>query len=132
MIRPFVTAFAVIFGIYLIGKSVFFVVDEREQVIITMFGKPVGEAYTEPGIKIKIPLLHDIRSFEKRIIEWDGHPNEVPTKDKRFIFIDTYARWRIEDPLLFLQRVTDEQGGQSRLDDIIDGKTRDAIARHDL
>jgi membrane protease subunit HflC len=107
-----------------------FIVLETEQVIITQFGKPVGDPITKPGIHFKIPVIQHANSFDKRFLEWDGNPNQIPTKDKRFIWVDTYARWRIKDPLLFFQRVRDERGAQSRLDDILDGETRNAIAKH--
>ena len=109
-----------------------FVVTEREQVIITQMGKPVREPIVEPGIKFKIPFFEHANYFDKRFLEWDGSPNQIQTKEKRFIWVDTYARWRINDPLLFFQRVRDERGAQSRLDDILDGETRNAIAKHDL
>ena len=109
-----------------------YIVNEIEQVIITQFGKPVGNAIVTPGIHFKIPIIRKTHFFDKRFLEWDGAPNQVPTRDKRFIWLDTYARWRISDPLLFFQRVRDENGAQSRLDDIIDGEVRNAIARHDL
>ena len=110
----------------------FYVVNEAQQVIITQFGRPVGEPVTTPGLKVKMPFLQKANFFEKRFLEWDGDPNEVPTKDKRFIYVDTYARWRITDPLLFFQRLRDERGAQSRLDDILDGETRNTIANHNL
>ncbi len=110
--------------------SAAFVVTETEQVIITQFGKPVGKPITLPGINFKIPIIQEANFFEKRFLEWDGDPNQVPTKDKRFIWVNTYARWRITDPLLFFQRLRDERGAQSRLDDILDGETRTAIANH--
>jgi membrane protease subunit HflC len=110
----------------------FFVVNEAQQVIITQFGKPVGDPITEPGLKVKVPFIQKANFFDKRFLEWDGEPNEVPTKDKRFIYVDTYARWRITDPLLFFQRLRDERGAQSRLDDILDGEVRNTIAKHDL
>ena len=110
----------------------FFVVNEAQQVIITQFGKPVGDPVTTPGLKVKTPFIQKANYFDKRFLEWDGEPNEVPTKDKRFIYVDTYARWRITDPLLFFQRLRDERGAQSRLDDILDGETRNTIAKHDL
>ncbi len=110
----------------------FFIVNEAQQVIITQFGKPVGDPVFEPGLKVKIPFIQKANYFDKRFLEWDGEPNEVPTKDKRFIYVDTYARWRITDPLLFFQRLRDERGAQSRLDDILDGETRNTIAKHDL
>ncbi len=110
----------------------FFIVNEAQQVIITQFGRPVGVPITTPGLKVKTPFVQKANYFEKRFLEWDGEPNEVPTKDKRFIYVDTYARWRITDPLLFFQRLRDERGAQSRLDDILDGETRNTIAKHDL
>jgi membrane protease subunit HflC len=109
-----------------------FIVTETEQVIITQFGKPIGEPVTEPGINFKVPFIQNANFFEKRFLEWDGDPNQLPTKDKRFIWVDTYARWRISEPLLFFQRLRDELGAQSRLDDILDGETRTAIAKHNL
>lgn len=124
-------AVAVIIALIVLVSSAF-IVNETEQVIITQFGKPVGDPIVTPGIKFKIPLIQVIHVFDKRFLEWDGNPNEVPTRDKRFIWVDTYARWRIADPLLFFQRVRDENGAHSRLDDILDGEVRNAIARHDL
>ncbi len=112
--------------------SAAFTVNEMEQVIITQFGEPVGEPITTPGLHLKVPLIQNANYFEKRFLEWDGSPNQVPTRDKRFIWVDTYARWRIVDPLRFFQRLRDERGAQSRLDDILDGETRNAVARHDL
>ncbi|UCF87324.1 MAG: protease modulator HflC [Nitrospiraceae bacterium] len=109
-----------------------YIVKETDQVIITQFGKPVGDPILSPGIHFKIPLIQQANFFDKRFLEWDGDPNQVPTKDKRFIWVDTYARWRIKDPLLFFQRVRDERGALSRLDDILDGETRNAIARNVL
>ena len=107
-------------------------VSETQQVIITQFGDPVGSPVTAPGLHFKVPFIQTANYFEKRFLEWDGSPNQVPTKDKRFIWVDTYARWRIVDPLLFFQRLRDERGAHSRLDDILDGETRNAVARHDL
>ncbi|WP_158841047.1 protease modulator HflC [Polaribacter sp. L3A8] len=109
-----------------------YIVKETEQVVITQFGKPVGEAITDPGLMFKIPFIQKTNYFEKRYMEWDGDPNQVPTKDKKFIFVDTYARWKITDPLQFFIRMTNERGAQTRLNDILDGETRDYIAAHDL
>ena len=109
-----------------------FIVDEREQVFVTQFGQPVGDPITEAGIHFKRPFIQKLHSFDKRILEWDGNPNEVPTRDKKFIRIDTYARWRIADPLQFFQSVKDTYGAQTRLDDILDGATRSVIAKNDL
>jgi membrane protease subunit HflC len=107
-------------------------VGEAQQVIITQFGDPVGEPVKDPGLHFKVPFVQQANYFDKRFLEWDGSPNQVPTKDKRFIWVDTYARWRIVDPLRFFQRLRDERGAQSRLDDILDGETRNAVARYDL
>lgn len=109
-----------------------FVVNEKEQAIITQFGKPVGEAIEESGLKFKIPFIQKANYFDNRFLEWDGDPNQVPTKDKKFIYVDTYARWHITDPLQFFKRLRNERGAQSRLDDILDGETRDFIANHNL
>ncbi len=119
-------------ALLLVFSSAAYQVNESEQVIITQFGDPVGEPITEPGLHFKAPFIHDTNYFEKRFLEWDGNPNQVPTKDKRFIWVDTYARWRIVDPLRFFQRLRDERGAQSRLDDILDGETRNAVASYDL
>lgn len=109
-----------------------YIVDETEMVVVTQFGKPVGEAITEPGIYLKIPFVQTVNRFEKRYMEWDGDPNQVPTKDKKFIFVDTYARWQITDPLQFFKRLTNERSAQSRLDDILDGETRNYIAANNI
>ncbi|MBN2481924.1 MAG: protease modulator HflC [Bacteroidales bacterium] len=109
-----------------------FIVNETEQVVITQFGKPVGDAIITPGLKMKVPFIQKTNYFEKRYMEWDGDPNQLPTRDKKFILVDAYARWQITDPLQFYIRLTDERGAQSRLDDILDGETRDYIANHDL
>ena len=109
-----------------------YVVNEMEQVIITQFGRPEGVPISDPGVHFKIPYIQKTNYFEKRFLEWDGAANQIPTKDKKFIWVDTYARWRIADPLLFFQRLRDEMGAQSRLDDILDGETRNSIAKHNL
>jgi len=133
MKRPQLILMAVVLFIALVVVvSSAFIVDETKQVIITQFGKPVGGAIVTPGIHFKIPLIQTANLFDKRFMEWDGSPNQVPTRDKRYIWVDTYARWRIVDPLLFFQRVRDEIGAHSRLDDILDGEVRNAIAEHDL
>ena len=128
--RPTLVALLVV-GFFLAGSSAY-IVSEFNQAIITQFGEPVGEPITEPGLHFKIPFIQTANMFEKRFLEWDGFPNQVPTRDRRFIWVDTYARWRITDPLLFFQRLRDERGAQSRLDDILDGETRNSVARHDL
>ena len=109
-----------------------YVTNEAQQVIITQFGRPVGEVVTDAGLHMKIPFIQAANYFEKRFLEWDGVANQVPTRDKRFIWVDTYARWRISDPLLFFQRLRDERGAETRISAILDGETRNAVARHDL
>jgi len=145
MKKPFGLFLLIVFLLCLAGSI--FVVDEREQVIVTQFGKPVPRAQngslfgaveegkgaiTKAGLHFKLPFLQKVRRFDKRFLEWDGSRNEIPTKDKRFIFVDTYARWQITDPLKFFERLRDEQGARRRLDDILDGETRNAIANYDL
>jgi membrane protease subunit HflC len=114
------------------GLNSAFVVNEWEQVILTQFGEPVGDPINTPGLSFKVPFIQRVHRFDKRFLEWDGDVAELPTRDKVFIEVDTYARWRISDPLLFFQRLRDERGAQSRLDDILDGETRKAIANHEL
>ncbi|MCB1184932.1 protease modulator HflC [bacterium] len=109
-----------------------YVVNEAEQCIITQFGEPVGDPVLTPGLKFKTPFIQKVHRFEKRFLEWDGDPNQLPTRDKRFIWVNMYARWRITDPLLYFQRLRDERGAQTRLDDILDGETRNAIASYDV
>ncbi len=116
----------------LLGWSSVFTVAETEQAILVQFGKPVGGLINKPGIHFKLPMIQNVRRFDKRWLEFDGDANQITTKDKKYIWVDTYARWRILDPLRFFQAVGDERGGQSRLDDIIDGETRNAIASFDL
>jgi membrane protease subunit HflC len=118
--------------ILIVLKSTLYVVQEPEQVIITQFGKPVGDPVTTPGLHAKLPIVQKAHRFDRRFLEWDGDANQLPTKDKRFIWVDTYARWRISEPLLFFQRLRDERRAQTRLDDILDGETRNAIANHNL
>jgi modulator of FtsH protease HflC len=118
--------------LWILLANTIYVVHEPEQVIITQFGKPVGDPISTPGLKMKAPFIQRVHRFDRRFLEWDGDPNQLPTRDKRFIWIDTYARWRITDPLLFFQRLQNERGARTRLDDILDGETRNAIANHDL
>jgi membrane protease subunit HflC len=125
--------FLIILGaIALVASQALYIVNEKQQVIITQFGEPQGEAVNTPGLHFKVPFLQKANYFEKRYLEWDGDPNQVPTKDKVFIFVDTYARWQITDPLKYFERLGNERGAQSRLDDILDGETRNAVAGHDL
>ncbi|MEE8105944.1 MAG: protease modulator HflC [Planctomycetota bacterium] len=112
--------------------SSFFVVNEWEQVVLTQFGSPVGDPITESGWHFKTPFVQTVNRFEKRILIWDGERNQIPTYDKRFIWVDTTARWRIKKPLLFLRSVRTVQGAQSRLDDYLDSAVRDVIGKHKL
>jgi len=112
--------------------SSFYTVAETEQVVITQFGEPIGKPIDAPGLHVKLPFVQEVNVFDKRWLEWDGSANQVPTRDKKYIWVDTYARWRIADPLRFFQRLRDERSAQSRLDDIVDGETRNVIANHDL
>ncbi len=132
MTRSPITIAALALAVLLVLGDAVFIVDETRQVVITQFGNPVGAPITTPGLRAKLPLIQKAHFFDKRFLEWDGDANQMPTRDKRFIWVDTYARWRINDPLLFFQRLRDERGAQSRLDDILDGETRNAVARHDL
>ncbi len=109
-----------------------YIIDETNQAIITQFGKPVGGAESKPGLNFKLPVIQKAHIFDKRWLEWDGDVNQIPTRDKKYIWVDMYARWRIKDPLLFFQTVRDEQGAQTRLDDLIDGETRNAVANNNL
>ena len=113
-------------------SGIIYVVDETQQVVITQFGRPVGKPITSAGLHFKKPIIHHTHYFEKRLLEWDGDPNQIPTKDKKYIWVDTVARWKITDALKFLQSVGNELGMQARLDDIINSATRDIITRHIL
>ena len=113
-------------------SSGLYTVAETEQVVITQFGEPIGEPVTQAGLHLKVPFAQEANVFDRRWLEWSGTPNQLPTRDKKYIGVQTYARWRIANPLLFFQRLRDESRAQSRLDDIIDGETRNVIASHDL
>jgi membrane protease subunit HflC len=130
-LRVVVIILAIFLGVVILSSALY-TVSETDQVVITQFGKPVGRPITTPGLKVKMPFVQVVHTFDKRFMEWDGDPNQIPTKDKRFIWVNSYARWRITDPLLFFQRLRDERGAQSRLDDILDGETRNTIAKHEL
>jgi len=120
----------VILVIVLFLSGTVYIIDETKQVVITQFGKPVGEPITAAGLHFKTPFIQRAQYFEKRLIDWDGDPNQIPTKDKRYIWLDTTARWRITDALKFLQSVGTETSAHARLDDIINSATRDAITSH--
>jgi membrane protease subunit HflC len=110
----------------------FYVVHQTEQVIITQFGKPVGEPITKPGLHVKLPIVQEVNRIDKRFLEWGGAPVAIPTRDKTYIHVDTFARWRISDPTTFFVRLRDERSAQSRLEDILGSETRNAVAKHDL
>ena len=124
--------FAVALVLFLILSGAFYTVDQTEQVIITQFGQPVGDPITEPGLHFKIPFVQSVNSLDKRFLEWDGAPVAIPTRDKTYIHVNTFARWRIEDPKLYFVRLHDERSAQSRLEDILGSETRNSIAKHDL
>lgn len=115
----------------LISKP-FYTIDETQQVVITQFGKAIGSPITEAGLRVKMPFIQKANFFEKRLLEWDGNAAEILAKDKKFILVDTYARWRISDPLQFFKSVVNENGAQTRLDNVIEAATRDAITSHVL
>src|SRR6201984_2062618 len=122
---------AVFVGILVISLSVY-TVDQTEQVIITQFGQPVGEPITEPGLHFKLPFVQTVNTLDKRFLEWEGAPVAIPTRDKTYIHVVTFARWRIEDPKTYFVRLHDERSAQSRLEDILGSETRNSIAKHDL
>ncbi|MFK7893600.1 MAG: protease modulator HflC [Granulosicoccus sp.] len=122
----------IILGILLVVSGALYTVDETKQVIITQFGKPVGDPETDAGLKFKLPFVQQVNPIEKRILEWDGAPSNMPTKDKLYIAVDLFARWRIVDPLQYFLRLRDERSAQSRLDDILGSETRNAVAKHEL
>ncbi|MES2736889.1 MAG: protease modulator HflC [Verrucomicrobiota bacterium] len=121
-----------LFAFYVLGTASLYTVSETEQVIITQFGKPVGDAVSEAGLHVKMPFIQKVNRFEKRIVEWDGPPANMPTRDKVYIVVDNFARWRITDPRVFYENLRDERGAQSRLTDILGSETRNVIAKHDF
>ena len=123
---------AAIFVVVLVISLSVYTVDQTEQVIITQFGQPVGEPITEPGLHFKVPFVQTVNTLDKRFLEWDGAPVAIPTRDKTYIHVDTFARWRIADPKTYFVRLHDERSAQSRLEDILGSETRNSIAKHDL
>jgi len=115
-----------------VAFSSLYTVDEVEQVIITQFGKPVGDPVVSAGLKIKAPFIQEVNPIDRRVLEWDGPASDMPTKDKLYISVDLFARWRITDPLQYFLRLRDERSAQSRLDDILGSETRNAVAKHEL
>jgi membrane protease subunit HflC len=125
-----VAVLAVLAGVVLFASG--YTLNENEQAVITRFGEPRGQPITRPGLHFKVPFADTVNRFDKRWLDWRGDPNQIPTKEKKYIWVDTFGRWRIVDPLRFFQRLRDERNAQSRLDDIIDGETRNAIAAYAL
>jgi membrane protease subunit HflC len=132
MNRLIYIALAVLFPLLIVAYEAFYTVNETEQVIMTQFGKPVGNIVNEAGLKLKIPFIQKVNRIEKRILLWDGSANDMPTKDKLYITVDTFGRWRIKDPLQYFLRLRDERSAQSRLEDILGSETRNAVAKHEL
>jgi membrane protease subunit HflC len=118
--------------LFIAAQATFYTVAENEQVLLTEFGKIVGDANSTPGLHMRAPFIQEVHRLDKRWLEWEGSPNQIPTRDKKYIWIDAFARWRISDPVKFFKRLRDEPSAQSRLDDIIDGEIRNVIANHDL
>ncbi len=118
-------------GLFVLMSSIY-TVNEVEQAIITQFGKPVGEPVVDAGLKFKVPFIQEVNPIDKRVLEWDGPPSDMPTKDKLYISVDLFARWKIVDPLQYFLRLRDERSAQSRLDDILGSETRNAVAKHEL
>jgi len=125
-----IAVIAIIFFL-VIGRP-FYTVDETEQVIITQFGRPIGTAITNPGLHLKVPFIQKTSYFAKNLLEWDGDPGQIPTKDKTFIWVDTFARWKIVDPLKFYKAVNNEMAAQKKLDDILNPTINNFIASNDL
>lgn len=120
------------FALYVLASASMYTVSETEQVIITQFGKTVGETISEAGLHFKTPFIQKVNRFDKRVLEWDGPPANMPTKDKVYIVVDSFARWRISEPRVFFENLRDERSAQSRLTDILGSETRNVIARHDF
>ncbi len=116
----------------LVASGAIYTIDETQQAVVTQFGQPIGEPITKAGLNVKVPFVQTVNYFEKRMLQWDGDPNQIPTREKRYIWVDTTARWRIKDALKFMQSVGTEISAQARLDDIIEAATRDIISNNNL
>ena len=117
---------------FMVGSGAFYTVNQAEQVILTQFGRPVGDPVIEPGLHTKLPFVQEVHRLDKRFLEWDGAPVAIPTKDKTYIRVEAFARWRISDPKTYFVRMRDERSAQSRLEDILGSETRNAVARNEL
>lgn len=120
-----------LFAVFIVISATYSV-NEWDQVIVTQFGEPVGAPVTDAGLHFKLPFIQKVNRLDGRYLEWDGIPTRIATRDRRFLLVDGFARWRIDDPLLFFQRVRDERLAQTRIDDVMDGEIRNAVSRHDL
>jgi modulator of FtsH protease HflC len=123
---------ALLAAVIVVAFSSMYTLDEAEQAIIVQFGAPVGDPVVTPGLHFKLPFVQEVHRFDKRLLSWDGDPNQIPTRGEQFISVDTTARWRIVSPLTFLRSVRDERGAQNRLNDILDSVVRDHIAASEL
>ncbi len=134
MNRNFIQTGSAVFVLVIIALvlSALYAVEQTEQVIVTQFGKPVGNPVTEPGLHVKAPFIQVVNRLDKRFLEWDGHTVGIPTKDKTYIYVDAFGRWRISDPMQYFLRIKDERSAQSRLEDILGSEIRNAVARHEL
>ncbi|MDQ8208522.1 protease modulator HflC [Coraliomargarita sp. SDUM461003] len=129
---PFIAGLILLIAIVIGLRASIYILDEAEQAVIVQLGAPVGEPVTTPGLHFKTPFIQEVRRFDKRVLSWDGDPNQIPTRGEQFISVDTTARWRIADPLIFMQRVQNERGATMRLNDILDSVVRDKISSTDL
>ena len=128
--RIIIAGIILVMALFFTGAA--YTVREFEQVIITQFGEVKGDAVTEPGLHFKIPFIQKANRFDKRALEWDGAPNEMPTREKTYIVVDTFGRWKIADARLYLESLQEERRAQSRINDILGSKTRGAVANHNL
>lgn len=128
----FLAGLILLIAVAIVLKASVYTLDEAEQAVIVQLGAPVGDPVTTPGLHFKLPFIQEVRRFDKRVISWDGDPNQIPTRGEQFISVDTTARWRIADPLVFMQRVQNERGATMRLNDILDSVVRDKISSTDL
>jgi len=118
--------------VFFVLAEICYTVNMTEQVIITQFGKPIGQPVVEPGLRFKKPFIQTVNRIEKRFLEWDGAPVGIPTKDKTYIYVETFARWRVKDAMQYFLRIRDERSARSRLEDILGSETRNAVAKHEL
>ncbi|MBN2505910.1 MAG: protease modulator HflC [Verrucomicrobia bacterium] len=131
-LHPWMGAAVTVLAVLLLLLPALYTVNETEQVIVTQFGKPVAGAVTNAGLHFKIPFIQEVNRFEKRVLRWDGRPGDMPTKDKTYIVVDAFGRWRIRDLKTYFLRLRDERSALSRLDDILGSEIRNAIAKHEL